>query len=130
MKYMLGFAVVFLGLMVSCSNKIEGDVTIDDARFAIESCASGQRNGFFGVDLKGSDGRLLRLVQLPSGEPQVFLFAAGGSSSADLGPCGSLSVEIQNSTINDIKNIRGQAQLNCTSDEHQVKGSVTFENCH
>jgi hypothetical protein len=48
----------------------------------------------------------------------------------DLGACGSLEIEDQNSTVNDVKNVEGKATLDCAADGVAVKGSVTFENCH
>ncbi len=39
-------------------------------------------------------------------------------------------VEKQNSTINDIKNVKGRAKLDCTVEGSTVKANVTFENCH
>ena len=129
MRFLLGFAVLSLALTVACTNKLSGEVTVDDQPFVIESCESGQRNGFVGVDLTASDGRRLRVVQTPSGAPQVFLFA-GEAVGQELGACGSFTIQFQNSTINDIKNVMGEARLDCTTDEHRVKGTVTFENCH
>lgn len=129
MRLVCSVAALSLCLAASCSNKIEGDVTIDGAPFSIEGCESGERNGFAGVDLDGSDGRRLRVVQTPSGAPTVFLFT-GEAVGTELGSCGSLTLVYQNSTINNIRNVKGHARLDCASGEHQVKGSVTFENCH
>lgn len=129
MKLVYCVAALLLGLTVSCANKIEGAVTIDDRSFPIEGCESGQRNGFAGVDFLGRDGRRLRVVQTRTGTQQVLLFD-GETAGKDLGPCGSLTIERQTSTVNEITNVRGQAQLDCASNGHRVKGSVRFENCH
>ena len=50
--------------------------------------------------------------------------------SAELGACGTLKVDTQNSTINDVKNVEGHAELSCTADGLSLSGKITFENCH
>ena len=115
--------------MCACSNKIEGSLEVDGEPFVVESCKSGQHNGFVGVDFLDAKGRRLRLAMTPSGAPNIILFA-GESVGVEFGACGSLSVERQNSTINDITNVRGTTQIACKGDGHQITGSVTIENCH
>jgi hypothetical protein len=122
--------VLVFGLGLACSNKISGDVTLDNSPFTFKSCRSGQAFGFYGVDLQDRDGRRLRLVVLPSGEPSLFYFASGAATGVDLGACGTVSVVQQSSTINDIRNVMGKASLACTKGGHTVKGTVVFENCH
>ena len=38
--------------------------------------------------------------------------------------------EDQNSTINDVKNVEGRVELNCTADGAVIKGSVSFAKYH
>jgi hypothetical protein len=115
--------------LAGCSNKLSGDVTIDGQPFEPASCRSGQVHGFLGVELTGEKGKRLRLVVTPTGEPEVILFA-GESIGIRLGSCGSLTHEFQSSTINDVRNVKGSAQLDCESEGHTIKGTLSFENCH
>ena len=113
-----------------CEAKLSSSVTVDGKPFSAQSCRSGQASGFTGVDLVQSDGTKLRLVSQPNGKASAHLFAAGSATSIEIGACGPLSVERQNSQINDIYNVKGTATLSCTANGHSVAGSVTFENCH
>lgn len=117
-------------IFAGCQAKLSSSVTVDGKPFSIESCRSGQVSGFTGVDLVQSDGTKLRLVALPSGKAAAHLFAAGSATSIEIGECGPLSVDRQNSQINDIYNVKGTATLSCTANGHSVAGNITFENCH
>jgi len=113
-----------------CSNKLGGDLKVNGEPFAPNACRSGQVFGFGGVEVTGAGGRRLRVLQTPTGEAQVVLFAPGTAVGSDLGVCGTISISDQNSTINDVKNIQGKAQLSCAADGITIEGSLAFENCH
>jgi hypothetical protein len=116
---------------VGCSNKLSGSVTVNGEPFAIESCRNGVIHGFRGVELVDKTGMRLRVAALPSGEARVFVIPAGANVGKELaGACGELVIEDQNSTINDVKNVKGTATLACALDGFEIKGKVTFENCH
>ena len=82
------------------------------------------------MDLLDAGGTKLRLVALPNGMASVHLFPPGASTSIELGACGPLAVERQNSSINDIYNVKGNATLSCAGVGRSVQGNITFENCH
>lgn len=113
-----------------CSNKLGGDLKINGEAFAPSGCRSGAVYGFGGVEVTGAGGRRLRVLQTPTGEAQVVMFASGATVGTDLGVCGQISVTDQNSTINDVKNVKGKATLKCAADGVTIEGSLTFENCH
>lgn len=113
-----------------CKNKLSGTLTLNDKPFALESCRSGQVYGFHGVELKGSNGDRLRLVQAPGGDGLVYYFKAGQPTGHPLGKCGPLSVTRQNSTINKVSNVEGSATLKCNAGGIKVSGNVSFKNCH
>lgn len=117
-------------LLPACSNELKGDVAVDGKAFELSSCRSGAVYGFVGVELKSKQGAKLRFAQAPTGEAVAFYIASGNSTGVELGTCGSFQVSQQNSTINDVKNVEGKGQVECTGAGHTVKGSFSFSNCH
>ncbi|MBK9035667.1 MAG: hypothetical protein IPL61_31185 [Myxococcales bacterium] len=113
-----------------CSNKLGGDLTLNGEPFAPSSCRNGAVYGFSGVEVTGKGGWKLRLVQTPTGEANVVVFGPDSPRGAELGACGTVKVDTQNSTVNDVKNVEGSAVLACAADGVSLSGKVTFENCH
>ena len=112
----------------ACSAELSADITINSSAFTPTSCRSGQVNGFSGVDLIDDKEQTLRLVQTPANKPLVILFE--GEKPLEFGECGTLSLDRQNSTINDITNVMGKATLDCKLEDRAVSGTLTFKNCH
>lgn len=123
------YVLPFVFVTCVCSNKLGGDLKVNGKPFAAESCRNGAAFSFSGIEASGKAGRL-RVLQLPTGEAQVVLFAPGQQVGADLGKCGTIQISDQNSTINNIKNVEGKATLKCAADGVSVEGTLTFENCH
>lgn len=123
----LSLLAALLLCTAACTAEITAALNVDDGSFVPTSCRAGQLNGFAGVDLIDAGGRTLRLVQTPTNEPNAILL---GDQTVDFGVCGSLSVERQTSTVNDITNVMGEAKLDCEAEGHKVSGTVTFKNCH
>lgn len=121
------FAIALLTGTLACRAQLTADLQVDGQIFAPNSCRSGQINGFAGVDLI-DDGRTLRVVQKPTTEPQVILL--DNNQVIDFGQCGSMTLERQNSVVNEITNVMGNATLNCSAAGHTVEGTVSFKNCH
>lgn len=117
-------------VLAGCSNELKGSVTVDGEDFALASCRSGQVYGFVGVEVVSKDGAKLRVAQAPTGEAVTFLIPADASTGVEVGRCGSFSVSTQNSTINDVKNVEGEATLECDGSGHTIKGTFSFSNCH
>ena len=120
--------IAALACLGGCKSEITSDLTVDGESFQPTSCRSGQHNNFAGVDLIDNGGRILRLANSPSMKPTAILIA--GSQVVEVGPCGSMSVQRQNSSVNDITNVEGNASLECESEGHSVEGTVAFRNCH
>lgn len=116
--------------LFACSNELKGDITIDGEAFALDSCRSGQVYGFVGVEVVSKKGAKIKIMQAPTGEAIAYYQGAGESTGVELGKCGSFTVSTQNSTINDIKNVEGEAKLECESGGHKVSGAFSFSNCH
>lgn len=112
----------------ACSAELSADLKADGSAFTPTSCRSGQVNGFSGADLIDDKGQKLRLVQTPTGKPLVLLFE--GEEPIEFGECGTMSLEQQNSTINNVANVMGKATLDCKLEDHSVSGTVSFKNCH
>ena len=64
------------------------------------------------------------------GQAEAYLFEAAAEKGTKIGACGPFTFGTQNSTINNIKNVQGDAKLDCTGAGHTVKGTVSFANCH
>ena len=120
--------IVALACLSGCKNEISANLTIDGETFQPTSCRSGQLNNFAGVDLVDNGGRTLRLANSPSMKPTAILIA--GTQVVELGPCGTMSVQRQNSSVNEVTNVEGNATLECEAEGHSIKGTVSFKNCH
>ncbi len=125
---LLSLALLSFGL-TACKNEISATLTVEGEPFVPTACRSGEHSGFMGVDLiEEASDRTLRLVQTPANQPLAIWIA--GTETIELGPCGTLSIGYQNSTINDIRNVEGNASLECEAGERVVTGTVAFKNCH
>ncbi|MEZ4366526.1 MAG: hypothetical protein R2939_09600 [Kofleriaceae bacterium] len=121
-------------LAVACSNEVGGDLTVNGAPFAPTGCRNGVVHGFRGVALSGKDGSNLRIAASMTGEAIVAILPGGARAEAqaglELGKCGLLTIGDQSSTINDVRNVEGKADLDCSAKGYTLKGTVTFANCH
>ena len=121
--------VVSFVLLNACSNKLGGELEIDGQKLTFDSCRSGQVYGFTGVELIAKGGRKLRLVGYADNSVRVLV---GGTEARfdDIGECGPVKLSRQNSTINDVTNVEGNATLDCSTGGHTIKGKISWENCH
>lgn len=128
-------ALLMLGLLVlaftffGCTNKIEGNVTVDGKALSWKSCRSGRVYGFAGVELVAQSGERLRLVMTPTGHNVAVYFKASTTTGITLGQCGPFELQNQSSSVNKVTNVQGKATLDCKGSV-ALKGVVTFENCH
>ena len=116
-------------LLAGCTAKITSSLTVGARPFQPASCRSSEPNGVAGVDLMDGSGARLRLVSLPNGQANALFFGAGANLGTELGACGPITLEQQNSRINGVYNVRGTATLSCKG-KVSIVGSVQFENCH
>lgn len=116
-------------LLAGCSAKFTANLTVGGKPFQPVSCRSGEPSGFAGVDLTDDTGTRLRLVALPSGQADAFVFPGGADLGTELGPCGPMSLERKSSRINGVYNVTGKATLSCKG-KTDVSGTVEFDNCH
>ncbi|WP_106393184.1 hypothetical protein [Enhygromyxa salina] len=124
----LGLLAALLLSTTACVAELGGALKVDGESFTPTSCRAGQVNGFQGVDLIDESGRTVRLVQTPTNQPNAILIA--GQQVIDLGVCGTMSVERQTSSVNDVTNVMGEATLACEAEGHSLSGTATFKNCH
>lgn len=127
-RVVLVLPIVFANCV--CSNKLGGDLKLNGEAFGASGCRNGAIYGFGGVEVTGAGGRRLRIIQTPTGEANAVLFQPNAAVGTDLGVCGVIAVSNQNSTINDVKNVKGKATLQCATDGLTLAGTLTFENCH
>ena len=127
MRWLCGLVLV---AALGCTNKLGGDVVVNDEKLELDSCHSGVAYGFRGVEVVAKSGVRVRVGATPTGEAHVFVMLAGAEVGKDLGACGSFQISDQNSTVNDVKNVEGKATFDCAAEGITAKGSFTFENCH
>ena len=130
MTYRRALLLVAALPLAACHAKITSDLHVDGAPFAIAECRSGAAFGFSGLQLADASGRRLRLMQMVDGSTAVAIFPPAAERGDRLGACGTLTLQTQNSRINNIQNVKGEATLDCNAVGHQVVGHVAFENCH
>ena len=116
--------------LAGCRSKVSGALEVDGTPFVPRVCRSGQAFGFYGIELTDETNRRLRLFTNPDGTASAALFKGESPTGDRLGQCGTLRLEAQSSRINSIRNVKGDAQLSCATDNHRVTGSLEFENCH
>ncbi|MCA9677448.1 MAG: hypothetical protein H6709_21440 [Kofleriaceae bacterium] len=122
--------VAVLAPLAACSAKLGGELTINGEKVGMSSCRNGVVYGYRGVELTAKNGVRVRIAASQTGEANVVMMAKGAATGTELGRCGSFTVSDQNSTINNVKNVEGKAELDCSADGVSLKGSVSFENCH
>lgn len=115
-----------------CKARLEGSLSINGAPFVAQSCRSTQPMGFGGVELADANGRRLRLVADPTGSGQAIavLLAPGAAAGIATPNCGTLTIQPQNSRVNNVQNVEGRAQLQCATPEGVLMGTLAFGNCH
>jgi hypothetical protein len=99
--------------------------------------SSGERQGFFGVDLRGGgkDDAIVRAIQDPVQGPLLRVNVPGTDKALTLQPgpgCAHFEVQVerQNSRINNISNVRGRVRVACDTPELALDADITFANCH
>ncbi len=144
MGLVVGVVALLAAAVVGCSNELHGSLEAtlrgDGGKqwsTTPSQCASGQREGFFGVDMRAGtandalvraildpkDGPILK-VNIPGSERAVILKPGPGCTQFDV------HVERQSSSINDVTNVRGHVRVTCDDAELALKADITFENCH
>jgi hypothetical protein len=134
-------ALLLATLTTGCTNELEGTAKITskalgDHTIKPTECVSGERQGFFGADLRegGADDKTLRVINDPKEGYAVKVNIPGTKKAVLLSEsrCETfdVSVEKQNSEINDIQNVRGRVKIACTVDDDKISADLKFANCH
>lgn len=130
-------------LLCGCGNVLQGSLTADwkeqgkHLSITPDECESGERNGFFGVDMwtQGSeavhiraildpkDGALVKL-DLPDVDPPLTLTRGGNCELLDF------HVERQGSRTNNIAHVRGHLKLDCAEPGLTLQADISFADCH
>lgn len=140
----LGVVLVMLAGAGGCSNELHGalEATLRAGggkqwSTTPSECASGERQGFFGVDMRagGSDDTLVRAILDPKDGPILKLNVPGTDQGVTVKPgpgCSRFDVQVerQSSRINNITNVRGHVRVTCDDPELALTADITFENCH
>jgi hypothetical protein len=138
-------ALVLVVMLGGCGggDPVDGSVEVEidmyDAAWTMTPtrCASGEHQGFLGVDmLEGDDEtRLLRVVldpvdgyslgtNVPGTENAVFIDASAGCEVFDL------EVARQNSRYNNYWNVAGHVVVDCSLPGFEMHADIAFAGCH
>ena len=123
------------------STWVTGDLEVDGGPFRPYECRTGARYGLDGIELADANGRRIRASIGPhasnsyptpsiQGAAAVAVLEPGESSAEKIFPCGLLTVGNQVSKIAGRRDVKGTADLSCTSPQHSIKGHVEFSDCH
>jgi len=69
-------------------------------------------------------------VQALDGTFQAVYFPPGHSVGQNLGSCGTMALRNGVAVVNGIRNVEGNATLDCVGGSNTLRGSITFEGCH
>jgi hypothetical protein len=128
-----------LALGLGCFATARGSILVDKKDFYFKTCRSGERHGYYGIELESSGGGRLRVLTEMSfmyhdmeyrGPATVGLFSPGEGLGEDLGVCALLDVDRQAATSRGFVRLHGSIDLNCVGHGHTVIGRMDFENCY
>lgn len=135
--------VIAAALLCGCGSVLHGSLTADwqtqDKHWSMtpDECESGERSGFFGVDLstQGNDAVHIRAILDPADGPIIKLELAGVDPPLTLTPesaCKAFEfhVERQGSKTNKIADVRGHLVLDCTERDLALQADISFADCH
>jgi hypothetical protein len=128
MRRALLLSTTLLVCLSACRAELSSTLQVDGNAFMPTSCRSGEINNFMGVDLINDAGLTLRLVQSPANRPSLILI--DGANVTELGECGQLTIQQQNSMVNNVTNVEGSGSLDCKTEARSVSGTFSFANCH
>lgn len=130
-------------LLCGCGNVLQGSLTVEgqaqDRPWSMtpDECESGERSGFFGVDMwtQGTEGAHIRAILDARDGPTVKLDIPGVAEALTLTPgpaCKQLELQVerQNSRTNDIVHVRGHLRLECVDSGLALRADISFEDCH
>jgi hypothetical protein len=118
-------------MTIGCDKtELSGGLSVDGQEFTMAGCRNGSVRGFMGVELHTESGQRLRIAHTVGDQAIVVLMPREGAPGIDLGSCGWFRFAEDTSTVNHIRNVSGEAKLECTASGHSVVGSVAFKNCH
>jgi hypothetical protein len=117
-------------LAAGCHAKVKGSLQVDGTTFKVTECRSGRAFGFSGLQLGDDSGRHIRVLLQADGSATAAIFPPHAKRGDMLGACAELDLQTQHSRINNVQNVEGTVSLACKALGHDVRGKVTFENCH
>ena len=122
--------VLFFGLACAgMASDVQGTaVMIDGTPWAVDICESGAVHNFDGIELRGMDGRRLRIQTKSDGKANIFLLEQGADVGKDLGTCGTGAFHTTGLTINSIVALAGEATIACEG-EVAVQGTIKVDRC-
>lgn len=146
---LVGMLVMLAGCSVFKDGTVAGRVESKGSmgNWVLESgaCFSGQRESFFGAVAQGPEGSGIAIKLVKDGvkgwtavvnQPDTCKTGAEKSKcmatvlAAD--QCKTLDVELANTntTVNNIRVIEGKLDIDCSSGNDSIKGSLTLTHCH
>jgi hypothetical protein len=151
MKHVLAIAILAaLATLTACKDgqatgHLEAKGVLGDWTLESGKCYSGQRQQYYGAIAYGADdtGIAVKLVKDPiEGWTVVVNQAPTCAKQAEAGGCKAkvvarndcktfdVAVSNTNTTINNIKEVEGHANLDCTTADYELHGKLAFDSCH
>ncbi|MEM9459056.1 MAG: hypothetical protein AAGF11_33065 [Myxococcota bacterium] len=121
----------------ACGTPVEGELRIEThegrtIQYSPRQCADGDHFGYFGVELRDEDDRILEFFR--DGDDPQLAFYAPGDAAFELGPddCEQLAGELHRDSVvgSDSGTVRGHLEVDCEAPNgSKIQGSVSFEQC-
>jgi hypothetical protein len=132
MPLLFGGGLAFM-IFTMMSTEVSGQLAATGKQgaftFTPTDCRSGQRFGFFGVDLVNEEEQTVRVLQDPVQGPQLLLQVGNNPAQlAKLTGCATVNIQVRhtNTTINDVRVVAGSVNVDCP----ELKSQMTFDGCH
>lgn len=121
----------------ACGTPVQGELFIEThegrtIEYAPRECADGNHLGYFGVELRDDDDRILEFFR--NGDEPGLAFYAPGDAAFELGPldCEQLAGELHRESPVNIESgtVRGNLEVDCEAPNGwKIRGSLSFEQC-
>ena len=121
----------------ACGTKVEGELFIDPGsyrkiEYAPVDCVDGDHFGFFGVQLRDEEDRILEFFR--NGDEPGLAFYAPGQAAFELGPadCTRLvgSLEREHNETTDEGRVDGRLEIDCEAPNGwTLDGRLSFQRC-
>jgi len=121
------------GAACNMTPMVKSAMLVDHQRWTVARCESAVRDGFYGVDLTGTNGDRVRIIPQPDETAQVVLFhpeATGDMPPIRMNDCARSRMPRTGMKINNVQTMDGWATFDCNVNGRTIEGRVDFQTCH